>query len=71
MFDCGTRHSGGPLDETWGYEKDWVIGETGMVCDWTGVDENGLDMPNCVKGTCGGHKEFDVLPFTVEVKMFS
>ncbi|CAM9231029.1 unnamed protein product [Ascophyllum nodosum] len=55
------------LDETWGYEKDWVIGETGMVCDWTGVDENGLDMPNCVKGTCGGHNEFDVLPFTVEI----
>ena len=41
-----------------------------MVCDWTGVDENGLDMPNCVKGTCGGHNEFDVLPFTVEVKIY-
>ncbi|CAN0564149.1 unnamed protein product, partial [Laminaria digitata] len=50
-------------DEAFGYDKGWVIGETGYVCDWTGVEESSNDLPSCVMGICGGHKEQDVLPF--------
>lgn len=56
------------FDETFGYDHGWVVGETGVVCDWSGVEEGSNDMPKCVKGVCGGHKEHDVLPFIVKVK---
>lgn len=56
------------FDETFGYDHDWVVGETGYVCDWTGVEEYSNDMPHCVMGICGGHKEYDLLPFSVKVK---
>lgn len=60
-----------PLDETWGYKHGRVVGETGLVCDWTGVREGSLDMPTCVKGTCGGHKGNDTLPFEIKVMVMS
>lgn len=44
-----------------------VIGETGVVCNWDGVEDGSNDMPTCVKGICGGHKEKDVLPFAIRV----
>lgn len=58
------RHA---FDETWGYSRGWVIGETGVVCDWSGVRDGSLDMPTCVTGICGGHNADDVLPFEVKV----
>lgn len=41
------------------------------MCDWSGVREDSLDMPACVKGICGGHRADDVLPFEVKVKQRS
>jgi len=50
------------FDETWGYEHmDNLASDTGMVCDWEGV--TGMELPTCVRETCPGHKEDDVLPF--------
>lgn len=56
------------LDETWDYDHGWVVGETGITCDWDNVREGSLDMPTCSKGICGGHKANDVLPFKVKVR---
>lgn len=55
------------LDETWGYEKGITTGDSGVVCDWTGVKQDSLDMPSCVKGVCGGHNAEDTLPFEIKV----
>lgn len=55
------------FDETWGYKHGNVVGESGTVCDWSGVRPNSLDMPNCVLGICGGHKYGDLLPFDIKV----
>lgn len=56
------------FDEQFGYNHtDFVIGETGYICDWSDV-KGFLDLPKCVKGICGGHKEHDVLPFRVKVR---
>lgn len=55
------------FDETWGYTHGRVIGETGVVCDWSAVRDGTLDMPNCNKGICGGHYEHDMLPFEIKV----
>eukprot|EP00903_Cladosiphon_okamuranus_P019382 g17822.t1 len=57
-----------PLDEAWGYKSGLYVGETGVVCDWTGVREDSLDMPTCIKSICGGHRGGDTLPFEVKVK---
>jgi hypothetical protein len=52
------------FDETWKYAHSVdVPSDTGMVCDWSGVSNN-IEMPTCVKDTCPGHREFDLLPFT-------
>jgi len=52
------------FDETWGYEfKTHQASSTGRVCDWSGVGAP-PDMPACDWGTCPGHKEDDLLPFT-------
>jgi len=52
------------FDETWGYHHTTgVPSDTGMVCDWSEVKDVS-DMPTCVKDTCPGHKEDDLLPFT-------
>ncbi|CAB1119543.1 unnamed protein product [Ectocarpus sp. CCAP 1310/34] len=56
------------LDETWGYSHGHVVGETGVVCDWSGVGDDFLDMPSCVRGICGGHGVDDMLPFEIKVK---
>lgn len=55
------------FDETWGYMHGEVVGETGYVCNWHDVEPGTFDMPTCVKGVCGGHNEYDVLPFKVQV----
>lgn len=55
------------IDETWGYKHAEVVGETGYVCNWDGVDPHSNDMPTCVKGVCGGHNAHDMLPFKVQV----
>lgn len=60
-----------PFDETFGYDHSWVVGETGFVCNWAGVEAGSNDMPECVKGTCGGHEEHDMLPFMVKVLVYS
>lgn len=52
------------FDETWGYHHTTgVPSDTGMVCDWSEV-KTVSDMPHCVKDTCPGHREDDLLPFT-------
>ncbi|CAM9678592.1 unnamed protein product [Ectocarpus sp. 12 AP-2014] len=56
------------LDETWGYFHGHVVGETGVVCDWSGVGDDFLDMPSCARGICGGHGVHDTLPFDIKVK---
>ncbi|CAM9513044.1 unnamed protein product [Ectocarpus sp. 12 AP-2014] len=56
------------LDETWGYSHGHVVGETGVVCDWSGVGDDFLDMPSCARGICGGHGVHDTLPFDIKVK---
>eukprot|EP00903_Cladosiphon_okamuranus_P013777 g12823.t1 len=56
------------MDETWDYDHGWVVGETGITCDWDDVRPGSLDMPTCSKGICGGHKADDVLPFRVKLK---
>lgn len=56
-----------PLDETWGYSHGSVIGETGVICNWDDVREGTMDMPTCVRGICGGHKEGDLLPFKIRL----
>lgn len=56
-----------PLDETWDYSHGWVVGETGVTCNWDNVRVGSLDMPTCTAGICGGHNGDDVLPFRVKV----
>jgi hypothetical protein len=48
------------LNETWGYRHDTIASDTHRVCDWDNV--TGMELPTCVKGTCPGHKEYDVMP---------
>lgn len=55
------------LDETWGYEHGITTGESGVVCDWSGVRQDSLDVPTCVRGICGGHGADDMLPFEIKV----
>ena len=57
-----------PFDEAWGYDRGETVGETGTVCDWSGVRDGTLDMPTCIKDICGGHNPEDVLPFKIKVK---
>ena len=53
------------FDETWGYaHASELPSDTGLVCDWTGVDPSSMSMPSCSKETCSGHKEDDLLPFS-------
>mmetsp|Transcript_24930 Transcript_24930/g.29454 ORF Transcript_24930/g.29454 Transcript_24930/m.29454 type:complete len:652 (+) Transcript_24930:87-2042(+) len=53
------------FDETWGYEHiSELASDNGIVCDWSEVEAGSLEMPTCSKGTCSGHKEDDLLPFT-------
>lgn len=54
------------FDEAWGYNHGFVVGETGVTCDWSAVEKDD-DMPNCIKGICGGHKALDILPFDIKV----
>lgn len=56
-----------PFDETWGYDHVLSVGNTGLVCDWTGVSEDSLGMPTCALDICGGHNGGDTLPFEVKV----
>eukprot|EP00904_Undaria_pinnatifida_P008207 jgi/Undpi1/4516/HiC_scaffold_18.g07870.m1 len=56
-----------PFDEGWGYDRGETVGETGTVCDWSGVRDGTLDMPTCIKDICGGHNPEDVLPFKIKV----
>eukprot|EP00904_Undaria_pinnatifida_P008202 jgi/Undpi1/4511/HiC_scaffold_18.g07865.m1 len=65
MADDGIE--GYQFDEKWGYSHGHVIGETGMVCNWSDVRADSLDMPTCEKGICGGHTPTDVLPFRIKV----
>ena len=48
------------LNETWGYRHDDIASDTHRVCDWSNV--TGMELPTCVKETCPGHHEWDVLP---------
>lgn len=36
--------------------------DTGLVCDWSGVE--GMGLPSCERATCPGHREGDLLPFS-------
>ena len=51
------------LDETWGYTHVDADSDLGVICDWTDVAEDSLDLPSCIKGTCEGHNADDVIPF--------
>lgn len=67
VFDeCSCRFD---FDEVWGYTHGYVVGETGMICNWEDVRHGSLDMPSCTKGICGGHAAVDVLPFRVKVRL--
>ena len=56
--------------QDWRYEHNMAGGttfitppsDTGVVCDWSGVDDAN-PMPVCVEGTCPGHGVDDDLPF--------
>lgn len=51
------------FDETWGYtHMTNLASDTGMVCEWEGIKTN-MELPTCVRETCPGHKEDDLLPF--------
>ena len=53
------------ISEKWGYEHTAHLpSESGMVCDWTGVDAESDAMPACSLAICPGHKALDLLPFT-------
>ncbi|CAM9600123.1 unnamed protein product [Ascophyllum nodosum] len=57
------------FDETWGYRHDGgPAGDSGTMCDWSDVRPDTLDMPSCVKMTCGGHYATDTLPFEIKIK---
>ena len=52
------------FDETCGYSfSGKTASETGRICDWSEV-KDAFTMPNCTWGTCPGHREEDLLPFT-------
>lgn len=57
------------FDQTWGYAHKPSATDTGIVCDWSGIDSSSsvTDMPECSKAICPGHKEDDTLPFTVSI----
>jgi len=49
------------FSEDWTYEHRVIASDTGIVCDWEGVE--GMELPTCTMETCPGHREDDVLPF--------
>jgi len=52
------------FDESWGYMHGPELpSDTGVVCDWSAVTPGSMEMPDCAKETCAGHKEDDTLPF--------
>ncbi|KAH8046580.1 hypothetical protein JL721_12338 [Aureococcus anophagefferens] len=52
------------FSESWGYSHAQELpGDTGIVCDWSGVDPASMELPTCAKETCPGHKGDDLLPF--------
>lgn len=44
----------------WGYQHDTTASDTMHRCDWDGVA--GMELPNCYKDTCPGHRADDILP---------
>ena len=61
------------FDETWGYAHGLatVASDTHLVCDWTAVDSGDARLPKCATGTCDGHRDTDMLPFTIDGRAFS
>ncbi|KAH8066645.1 hypothetical protein JL722_1098 [Aureococcus anophagefferens] len=52
------------FSESWGYSHAQELpSDTGIVCDWSGVDPASMELPTCAKETCPGHKGDDLLPF--------
>lgn len=52
------------LDETWGYRHvNNLPSDTGVVCNWTGT--SGMQLPECRKDTCSGHRADDLLPMVL------
>merc|ERR1712196_261064 len=52
------------MNSTWGYRHEHgVASDTHAVCDWSGVEADTFQMPNCSIGVCDGHHEHDTLPF--------
>merc|ERR1712118_23260 len=51
------------LEPQWGYEDGAAPSDIGVICDWSDVDGDVNVLPNCVKGTCEGHRAYDVLPW--------
>ena len=46
------------FDESWGYMHGPELpSDTGVVCDWSAVTPGSMEMPDCAKETCAGHKE--------------
>lgn len=67
VFRISTVSRRWEFDETWGYRHTMVVGDTGTVCNWDGVRADTNDLPTCIKETCGGHNEDDMLPFKIKV----
>ena len=52
------------LDEKWDYAHAHIASDTHSTCDWSDVKIGTSLLPICTAGTCPGHKEDDLLPFT-------
>jgi len=55
------------LEDVWDYHHLGIDdggspSDTFHVCDWEGV--TGMEMPNCTRGVCPGHHQFDLIPMS-------
>lgn len=54
---------GKDFDQSWGYaHPSTTPSDTGVVCDWSGVDGESQALPTCETRTCEGHRADDILP---------
>lgn len=60
------------FNQTWGYSHDPMApSDTGVICDWSDVQDKEHKLPVCHVGECSGHAKSDLLPFTIAGKTFT